>query len=150
MPVSYTTVGENLLMQFQQIVGEANIIVDEEHKYQYSHDETEDYSFMPDVVLKPGSAEEVSAILKLCNEHVIPVTPRGGGTGLSGGALPVQKGVVVSMERFNRILEIDELNLQATVEPGVITQVFQDTVKEKDFSIHQIQVAEEVVFWEEI
>ncbi len=118
-------------MQFQQIVGKANIIVDEEHKYQYSHDETEDYSFMPDVVLKPGSAEEVSAILKLCNEHVIPVTPRGGGTGLSGGALPVQKGVVVSMERFNRILEIDELNLQATVEPGVITQVFQDTVKEK-------------------
>ena len=79
----------------------------------------------------PGTAEEVAAVLMLCNEHVIPVTPRGGGTGLSGGALPVKGGVVVAMKRFNKILEIDELNLQATVEPGVITEVFQDAVKEK-------------------
>ncbi len=120
-----------LLEQFEKIVGKQNIIVDEENRYNYSHDETEDYSFLPDVVLKPGTAEEISAILRLCNEHVIPVTPRGGGTGLSGGALPIQKGVVMSMERFNKILNIDELNLQATVEPGVITEVFQNAVKEK-------------------
>ena len=86
---------------------------------------------MPDVVLKPGSTEEISAIMKICSQHHIPVTPRGAGTGLSGGALPIQKGVVISMERFNKILHIDELNLQATVEPGVITEVFQNAVKAK-------------------
>jgi glycolate oxidase len=69
--------------------------------------------------------------MKICNAHHIPVTPRGAGTGLSGGALPIQKGVVISMERFNKILSIDELNLQATVEPGVITEVFQNAVKAK-------------------
>jgi glycolate oxidase len=69
--------------------------------------------------------------MKLCNTHKIPVTPRGGGTGLSGGAIPVEKGVVIAMERFNKVLNIDELNLQATVEPGVITEVFQTIVKEK-------------------
>jgi glycolate oxidase len=116
---------------FEKIVGSENILLAEEKRHDYSHDETEDYSFLPDVVLKPRSPEEISAILKLCNEYSIPVTPRGGGTGLSGGALPIKKGVVISMERFNKILQIDELNLQATVEPGVITQVFQNAVKEK-------------------
>src|SRR6478752_7495118 len=117
--------------QFEEIVGKENVIIDAEKRLHYSHDETEDHSFLPDVVLKPQSAEEISRIMKLCNELVIPVTPRGGGTGLSGGALPIHKGVVISMERFNKILQIDELNLQATVEPGVITEVFQNAVKEK-------------------
>src|SRR6187551_3464432 len=117
--------------QFEEIVGKENVITDAESRFQYSHDETEDHSFLPDVVVKPQSADEISRIMKLCNAHEIPVTPRGGGTGLSGGALPIYKGVVISMERFNRILNIDELNLQATVEPGVITEVFQNAVKEK-------------------
>lgn len=127
----FTEVSPDLASQFRGIVGKDFIIVDEQTRFHYSHDETEDYSFLPDVVLKPGSAEEVSAIMKLCNEHQIAVTPRGGGTGLSGGALPVERGVVISMERFNKILSIDELNLQVTVEPGVITQNLQDAVKEK-------------------
>jgi glycolate oxidase len=129
--MAFAEVVPALIQQFEQIVGSQNIVVDEEHRYHYSHDETEDYSFLPDVVLKPGSTEEISAIMKLCNAHTIPVTPRGGGTGLSGGALPIKKGVVISMERFNKIINIDELNLQATVEPGVITEVFQNAVKEK-------------------
>lgn len=129
--MAFTEVSTNLITEFESIVGEENVIIDPEKRYNYSHDETEDYSFLPDVVLKPGSATEISAIMKICNEHLIPVTPRGGGTGLSGGALPIQKGVVISMERFNKILNIDELNLQATVEPGVITEVFQNAVKEK-------------------
>jgi len=116
---------------FEKIVGKPNVITAEAQRLDYGHDKTEDYSFLPDAVLKPSTAEEVSAILKICNENKIPVTPRGAGTGLSGGALPVNKGVVVSMERFNKILNIDELNLQATVEPGVITEVFQNAVKEK-------------------
>jgi glycolate oxidase len=121
---------ETIITQFEEIVGKEFVILDEETKKAYGHDETEDYLFMPEVVLKPGAPEEISQILKICNEHHIPVTPRGGGTGLSGGALPVHHGVVISMERFNKILIIDTLNLQATVEPGVITEVFQNAVKE--------------------
>ncbi len=117
--------------QLKQIVGNENFYVDEETLKIHASDETEDHVFMPQVVVMPGTANEVAAILQLCNNHVIPVTPRGGGTGLSGGALPVKGGVVVAMKRFNKILEIDELNLQATVEPGVITEVFQDAVQEK-------------------
>lgn len=127
----FAEVSTDLVNRFEAIVGKEFVVIDEEKRAHYSHDETEDFAFLPDVVLKPGSAEQISTIMKLCNEFNIPVTPRGGGTGLSGGALPVHRGVVLSMERFNKILQIDELNLQATVEPGVITEVFQNAVKEK-------------------
>lgn len=129
--MAFTEVTPGLAAQFEAIVGPSNIKLDATTRYAYSHDETEDHSFLPDVVLLPGSTAEISRIMKLCHQYTIAVTPRGGGTGLSGGALPVHKGVVISMERFNNILQIDELNLQATVEPGVITQVFQNAVKEK-------------------
>jgi glycolate oxidase len=82
-------------------------------------------------VLKPLDSLQISAILKICNKHRIPVTPRGAGTGLSGGALPHLGGVVLSTERLNKILSIDERNLQVITEPGVITEVLQDAVKEK-------------------
>lgn len=113
------------------IVGNDYASTDQELLTRCASDETEDHIFMPDIVVRPASTDEVSRVLKLCNEHQIPVTPRGGGTGLSGGALPVKAGVVLLMDRFNRIINIDEANLQATVEPGVITEVFQETVKEK-------------------
>lgn len=96
----------------------------------YSRDHTEDFSFLPEIVLKPETVAEVSAILSYCNEHQIPVTPAGSRTGLSGGALPVHGGVLLSMERFNRILKIDTDNLQVITEPGVITQVLQEEVKQ--------------------
>src|SRR5688572_20877701 len=130
--MAFAEVTSSILSEFEGIVGKENVLVDPEKRYAYSHDETEDYSFLPDVVLKPGTPDEISSILKLCHKHVIPVTPRGAGTGLSGGALPIQKGVSLSMERFNKIISIDELNLQATVETGVITEVFQNAVKEKN------------------
>ncbi len=97
----------------------------------YAQDHTEDLVYYPEVVVKPRTVEEVAAIVKLCNEARIPVTPRGAGTGLSGGALPLHAGVVISMERFNQILEIDERNFQATVEPGVVNETFQNVVREK-------------------
>jgi glycolate oxidase len=97
----------------------------------YAHDETENLYYLPDVVIKPRTPQEISAVMKICNAKKIPVTPRGAGTGLSGGALPHLGGVVIAMERFNSILEIDERNLQVTTEPGVITEVLQMTVKEK-------------------
>ncbi len=130
--MAFVEVTPSILSEFEAIVGKENILVDVEKRQAYAHDETEDYSFLPDVVLKPGTPNEISDILKLCNTYGIPVTPRGAGTGLSGGALPIKKGVSLSMERFNKILNIDEMNLQATVEPGVITEVFQNAVKEKN------------------
>jgi glycolate oxidase len=116
---------------FKKITGEQFVLGDEESIQHYSHDETETLSFAPDVVIKPRTAEEISLIMKICNRDRIPVTPRGAGTGLSGGALPHLGGVLLSMERMNSILQIDERNLQVITEPGVITEVLQNAVKEK-------------------
>lgn len=120
-----------LLAGFREIVGDKYVFIDCESLENYGHDETERLVYLPEVVLKPRTATEISAILKLCNLHLVPVTPRGGGTGLSGGALPHRGGVLLSTERLNEILEIDERNLQVTTEPGVITEVLQDAVKAK-------------------
>ena len=117
--------------KFKAIVGVGYVLCDEESLNNYAHDETENLHFLPDIVIKPRSAKEISEIMLICNEHKIPVTPRGAGTGLSGGALPHLGGVLLSMERMNSILEIDERNLQVTTEPGVITEVLQNAVKEK-------------------
>ncbi|MEY5048981.1 MAG: hypothetical protein RLZZ175_2340 [Bacteroidota bacterium] len=122
---------KDLINQWQTLLGNENVKYDNDSLLNYSHDETEDLSFLPEVVLKPSTPQQISEILKTCNEYKIPVTPRGAGTGLSGGALPIFGGVLLSMEKFNKIIDIDEQNLQATVEPGVITQVFQETVAAK-------------------
>jgi glycolate oxidase len=117
---------------FRSLLGAEHVYVDNETLQHYSHDETENLSFLPEVVVKPRTPEEISAIFKCCNEHKIPVTPRGAGTGLSGGALPHKGGVLLSTERMNSILTIDERNLQVITEPGVITEVLQNAVKEKN------------------
>jgi glycolate oxidase len=113
---------------FKEIIGADFVFTDSEKLLEYSHDETEDLSFPPEVVLKPVNTEEIAKILKYCNSKNIPVTPCGARTGLSGGSLPIFGGVALSVERLNSILEIDERNLQATVQPGVINQVFRDAV----------------------
>lgn len=120
-----------MIGQLQAIVGQSFLFLDEETRRNYGHDETEDYVFPPSVVLKPGTAEEISEIMKLAYQYEIPVTPIGGRTGLSGGALSIYKGIGLSMDRFNKILHIDEQNLQVTVEPGVVTQTLQEAVLEK-------------------
>ena len=121
----------SLLEEIKSIVGATYFFTDEESFAKYGSDETEKLHYAPQVVVKPRTAEEISKLLILCNQHLIHVTPRGAGTGLTGGALPHLGGLVISMERFNSILEIDERNLQVTTEPGVITEVLQNTVKEK-------------------
>ena len=98
---------------------------------EYSSDETEDLVYMPSVVLIPENEKEIAEVLKYCNAQKIPVTPAGARTGLSGGSLPIHGGVLLSTEKLNRIISIDEKNHQVTTEPGVITQVLQDAVKEK-------------------
>lgn len=124
--MAYTKLTPELTRQLIAIVGDENVLTDDESKTVYGQDETEDLAFPPEIILKPTTTQQVSKVLKLANEYCIPVTPRGGGTGLSGGALPVYGGIVLSMEKFNHILEIDEKNFQAVVEPGVITQIFQE------------------------
>ncbi|MEP6594704.1 MAG: FAD-linked oxidase C-terminal domain-containing protein [Ginsengibacter sp.] len=116
---------------FTLITGQQYVIFDDENLINYSHDETEHLHFLPEVIIKPRTPTEISEILKICNANKIPVTPRGAGTGLSGGALPHLGGVLISTERMNSILKIDERNLQVTTEPGVITEVLQNAVKEK-------------------
>lgn len=120
-----------LINRFRKITGEKYVLLDEESLKYFGHDETEHLLFLPEVVIKPRTVEEVSEIMKTCNENNIPVTPRGAGTGLSGGALPHLGGVLISTDRMNTILSIDERNLQVTTEPGVITEVLQMAVKEK-------------------
>ncbi|MES2277065.1 MAG: FAD-linked oxidase C-terminal domain-containing protein [Bacteroidota bacterium] len=127
----YNKITADILAAISAIVGEANVITQHDDLEKYSHDETEDLRYYPEVVAKPNTPEQVGGLLKLCNDNLIPVTPRGAGTGLSGGALPILGGLLISMERFNNIIKIDEDNLQATVEPGVITEMFMDAVAEK-------------------
>jgi len=129
--MDYKQLDNDDLSIFQKIIGSQYIFSDTQQLLDYGHDETEDLSFPPEVVLKPLTTKEISAILKYCNEKRIAVTPCGARTGLSGGSLPVFGGVALSLERLNSIIEIDERNLQATVQSGVINQVFRDAVAEK-------------------
>lgn len=122
---------QEVLVQLEKIVGQAFVFTDMETRNHYGHDETEDYVFPPNVVVKPCTTQEVSEILKLANDYKIPTTPIGARTGLSGGALSIYEGIGLSMERFNKILEIDEQNLQVVTESAVITQVLREAVAEK-------------------
>lgn len=107
------------------------VLASAEDRLAYGHDETEDLSFPPQVVVRPRTTGQVAAVVKLCAAHGIPITPIGARTGLSGGALSVQGGVGLALDRMTSIVEIDEKNLQVTVEPGVITQVLQEAVAAK-------------------
>ncbi|MBL7918234.1 MAG: FAD-binding protein [Bacteroidia bacterium] len=129
MKVDYNKVTSITFDFLNSLLGKDNVFTENEKLIHYGSDETEDLVFKPEVVVKPDTVQKISAVLKHCNENNIPVTTRGAGTGLSGGALPIKGGVVLSMEKFNKILKIDERNLQATVEPGVINYVFQEEVK---------------------
>jgi glycolate oxidase len=129
--INYNSVSSITFNELLSIVGEDNISSAKEDLEKYGQDETEDFVFLANVIVKPSNVEQISEIAKVCNKHKIALTTRGAGTGLSGGALPVKGGVLLSMEKFNQILKIDEQNLQAIVEPGVINYVFQEEVKKK-------------------
>lgn len=122
----YNKADEKITEKLREIAGRDSVFTDEENLKLYSKDYTENLSFNPEIIVKPVNTSQVSSILKLANEYRIPVIPRGGGTGLSGGALAIYGGICLSMEKFNRIIEIDRENFQAVAEPGVITQVLQE------------------------
>ena len=128
---NYSSISENILNQVKGIIGGGNVYIDKENLEAYGHDETENLNFPPEIMLKPVNVNEVSEIIKLAFENNIPVTPIGARTGLSGGSLSVCGGIGLSMERFNKIIQIDEDNLQLIVEPGVVTQFLQEEVAKK-------------------
>jgi len=116
----YSRVTDEVLARLVGIVGEKNVLTGDD-RYDYSRDETLVVKpVFPEVVVRPEATGSVAKILKLANRMCIPVTPRGGGTGLSGGAVPIYGGIVLSLERMNRILEIDRENFVAVVEAGVV------------------------------
>ncbi len=121
----YTKIDEGILSKLRDIVGDENVSTSDEDKDKYAHDEVAELHHEPDAVVKVRSAKEVSEIMKLANAENFPVTPRGAGQGLSGGAVPVYGGVVLSLERMNKIVEIDQENMMVWVEPGVITNTLQ-------------------------
>ena len=127
----YNKISQNILKEILLLVGKENVLIDKESLINYGHDETENLSYPPEVLVKPNNADQVSKIMKLAFENTIPVTPIGARTGLSGGSLSIHGGIGISMERFNKILEIDENNLQVQVQPGVITQFLQNEVAKK-------------------
>lgn len=128
--MNYSKLSPGIIEALIKVLGKEYVHTDDEFLNTYGRDETENLLYKPAVVVRPRTAQEISAIIKIANIENIPVTPRGAGTGLSGGALAIYGGICLSMERFNKILEIDERNLQATVEPGVINEEFQNAVKE--------------------
>ena len=116
------------IAKLREIVGKEHVETDKADLICYSYDATQ-RKFLPDVVVHPGTPQEISRIMQLVNEHKIPVFPRGAGSGFTGGSLPTKGGIVLVMTRLDRILEIDEENLVATVEPGVVTEQFQQAVE---------------------
>ena len=117
----YKKVDTEVVERLRQIVGTDDVLTDADDMEPYSHDEVVGLRADPEVVVRATSAEQVSQIFQLAQQEQIPVTPRGAGMGLSGGAVPVCGGIILSLEKMNRILEIDKENLMVTVEPGVIT-----------------------------
>ncbi len=129
--MAYGRVDHKVLVALRQLVGGHAVLTSDEDRANYGHDETEDLRYPAEVVVRPNTALEVAAVVKICAQHHIPITPVGGRTGLSGGALSIHGGVALALDRMDRIVEIDERNLQVTVQPGVITQVLQETVAAK-------------------
>ena len=128
MQIYYKIPDEKDIAYVTSVVGAENILADEENKRIYGSDYTGEFYFEPAFAVKPGNTEEISKIVRYCNENRIAITPRGAGTSLSAATIPVEGGIVLSLERLNKIIEIDERNLQATVEPGVINEVLQQAV----------------------
>lgn len=130
----FNKVTPELLEELRRVLGEKGLTVDEEKLQTYQTDEEgNSYWFhVPEVVVFPATTEEVSEVVKLANKYVVPITPRSAGSGVACGAIPVYHGIVMELERMNKILEIDEDNLFARVQTGVRTSVIQEECKRRN------------------
>ncbi len=128
----YKKITQEIIEKLEKIVGQKNMTHDREKMEDYSHDEfsLKDLAKFPELVVKPGKTEEVAEVLRLANTEKVPVTPRGGATGLTGGCVPQYGGIVLSLENMNRILEVDLDNQMAIVEAGVTLSEFYKAVEE--------------------
>ena len=114
----------DIVKQLKSIVGQDSVLTKKEDLATYAYDGTTTWSHSPDAVVLPTTTKQISSILALANQNLIPVTPRGSGTNISGGSIPIQGGIVLCTTRMNRVLEINGANLTATVEPGVVLHDF--------------------------
>ncbi|WP_026478934.1 FAD-binding oxidoreductase [Alkaliphilus transvaalensis] len=130
--MNYKKVDEKDIQFLVSLLGENRVFVGEAINEDFSHDELASIKRMPEALVEPLNTEEVSQIMKYANENNIPVTPRGQGTGLVGGAVPLHGGILVNMSKMNKILELDEDNLTLTVEPGVLLMEISKFVESHD------------------
>jgi glycolate oxidase subunit GlcD len=147
--MSYAAITSSVIEELQAICGRDHVVFDDEKKLKkYSRDQVPEdkYARLPEVVVMPRSAREVAAIMKLANRETIPVTPRAAGSGLSGGAVPIYGGILLSIERMNAILEIDTANLMAVVEPGVVTNQLDAALKPYGLFFAGYPMSEEFCF----
>jgi glycolate oxidase len=145
----YNRVTEDVVRELKKICGPRGVLTGgSKSLHIYSHDQVagKTYARAPEVVVKPSTNEEIVSIIKLANRHRIPVTPRGAGSGLSGGAVPIYGGICLSVERMNRILEIDRENLMAVVEPGVVTNKLDAALREYGLFFAGYPMSEEFCF----
>ncbi len=124
-------IDDAFVQRIERNLGSGSVILDPDILVSYGLDESGEGPYPPDALVRPNTPDEVRTVLRLCDEAHVPATPRGGGTGKSGGALPVQGGVVLSLERMNRILDIDRDDMVGVVEPGVILETFHKSVEEE-------------------
>lgn len=131
--MKHTKINEEILAKLKALVGPENVLTSDDKLKEYSHDEVTDpaYHHLPEVVVMAENTNQVAAVVKLANEFHFPVTPRGAGTGLACGAVPIYGGVVLSLEKMNKIIEINEDAMYAIVEPGVRTSDLQKAVDAK-------------------
>ncbi|MDR0497759.1 MAG: FAD-binding protein [Treponema sp.] len=131
--MKYNPLTDSIIEELKAILGKGNVITEKEKLEAYSHDETDSKEFghFPETVVLPANTEEVAAIVGLANRELIPITPRGAGSGLSGGAIPEYGGIVISLEKMNRLIEIDRENMAAVVEAGMVTNDLAKAVEQQ-------------------
>ena len=130
----YNKLTSAVVEELSTILGEKNVTIDVDKMQPYSHDEVTEtrYHNMPEVVVFPETTEQVAAVVKLANRELIPVVPRGAGTGLACGAVPIFGGIVLSLEKMNKILEFDPVNMFMVVQAGVRTEEIQKTAEKQN------------------
>lgn len=130
-PNTYSKVDDTVVGELRELMGGTYVSIAEKHLTTYGRDKIteEQYAGRAEVVVWPESTEQVVELVRMARERHIAITPRGGGSGLSGGAVPVEGGIVISMERMNRVLEVDEENLVVVLQPGVVTKELDRTLE---------------------
>jgi len=120
---------ERALIELDRAVGQSKLVLDETARRVYAEDDSQSEACMPDVVVVAESKDDVAAVLRIAEAHEVPVTPRAGGSGRTGGAVPVAGGIVLATHALNQVVEIDRENLTAVVQPGVVLGTFHSLVE---------------------